>query len=151
MGDIVDKFVAQLAASLKEKRVDMALTDAGRAWLATRGYDPAFGARPLSRVMREEVEDELASEVLFGKLASGGRVLIDAESRTAEKLVFVYGELAVEGGAPKRLAAGKAVKLLPAETGTGKGFGKGPAAGAGPGKPKAARRKAEETASVEGV
>ena len=121
MGRIVDKFVAQLSASLKEKRVDMFLTDMGRAWLAHKGYDKAFGARPLARVMRESVEDELASEVLFGKLAGGGRVIIDAESETAEKLVFTYGVAQLESKEPKRLEAGKPLKLLAAQTGqTGK-------------------------------
>ncbi|MCC8194444.1 MAG: ATP-dependent Clp protease ATP-binding subunit ClpA [Deltaproteobacteria bacterium] len=120
MGRIVDKFAAQLAASLKEKRVDMVLTGAGRAWLAEKGYDKAFGARPLARFMRESVEDELASEVLFGKLAAGGRVVIDAESPKAEKLTFLYGGSMLEGGAPIRLEAGKPLKLLPERTAGGK-------------------------------
>ncbi|SBW09116.1 ATPase and specificity subunit of ClpA-ClpP ATP-dependent serine protease, chaperone activity [uncultured delta proteobacterium] len=125
MGRIVDKFATQLAASLKEKRVDMLLTENGRAWLAAKGYDKAFGARPLARVMRESVEDELAAEVLFGKLAGGGRVVIDAESLTAEKLLFIYdgsvkGDTLPEGGKTLRLEAGKPVKLLPAHT-TGSG------------------------------
>lgn len=119
MGRIVDKFAALLSASLKEKRVDMLLTDTGRAWLAHKGYDKAFGARPLARVMRESVEDELASEVLFGKLAGGGKVIIDAESATAEKLVFTYGVAQLESKEPKRLEAGKPIKLLPAQTAQG--------------------------------
>ena len=118
MGKIVDKFVSQLSLALKEKRVDMFLTDNSRAWLAEKGYDRAFGARPLARVMREFVEDELASEVLFGKLAGGGRVVVDADGPGAEKLTFTYGLAALEGGKTLRLEAGKPVKLLPARTGT---------------------------------
>ncbi|CAK7010338.1 MAG: ATP-dependent Clp protease ATP-binding subunit ClpA [Desulfovibrio sp.] len=116
MGKIVDKFAAQLTASLKEKRVALSFTDSGRAWLAKKGYDPAFGARPLARIMREFVEDELASEVLFGKLSGGGKVIVDAESLTAEKLTFAYSLDVLEGGTTYRLEAGESVKLLPAET-----------------------------------
>lgn len=116
MGKIVDKFAAQLSAALKEKKVELQLTETGREWLAEKGYDPSFGARPLARVMRERVEDELASEVLFGKLFGGGRVIVDAESPKAESLVFTYGVPALEGGKPMRLEAGKPVKLLPAQT-----------------------------------
>jgi ATP-dependent Clp protease ATP-binding subunit ClpA len=116
MGKIVDKFALQLASSLKEKRVDMLLTDSARVWLAKKGYDPAFGARPLARVMREFVEDELASEVLFGKLSGGGKVIVDAESIEADKLTFAYSMDALEGGKTFRLEAGKEIKLLPADT-----------------------------------
>lgn len=124
MGRIVDKFASQLSAALKEKRVDMLLTDGGRAWLAGKGYDPAFGARPLARVMRESVEDELASEVLFGKLAGGGRVIIDAESPQAGKLAFTYSTGVIEAGKPIRLEAGKPVRLLPAKTAEAKPGGR---------------------------
>ena len=115
MGRIVDKFASQLAASLKEKRVDMVLAETGRTWLAEKGYDKAFGARPLARVMRESVEDELASEVLFGKLVGGGKVVIDADSSTAESLTFTYLGNMLEGRRLIRLEAGNPVKLLPAD------------------------------------
>ena len=112
MGRIVGKFVTQLAASLKEKRVDMVFAETGRTWLAERGYDKAFGARPLARVMRDFVEDELASEVLFGKLVGGGKVIIDANSLKAESLTFTYLGNELEGRKFIRLKAGKPVKLL---------------------------------------
>lgn len=80
MGDIVDKFTAELADSLKERRVILNLTPAARSWLARQGYDREFGARPLTRLLREKVEDELAREILFGKLAQGGTVTIDASA-----------------------------------------------------------------------
>ncbi len=126
MGRIVDKFMDQLTLSLREKRVDVFLTESGRDWLAEKGYDKAFGARPLARVMRESVEDELASEVLFGKLSGGGRVIIDAAGPKAEKLTFTYGVAALDGNEPFRLEAGKPVKLLPAPA--GKDSGKKPSA-----------------------
>lgn len=79
MGRIVDKFVAELDASLVERKVTLELSQDARKHLAQAGYDPVFGARPLARVLREEVEDVLASELLFGKLVKGGHVVIDAE------------------------------------------------------------------------
>ncbi|MDL2271640.1 ATP-dependent Clp protease ATP-binding subunit ClpA [Desulfovibrio sp. OttesenSCG-928-I05] len=78
MGKIVDKFMAELSATLVEKKVDVTLTEAARDWLARKGYDPAFGARPLARIIRSSVEDELAREILFGRLNGGGHVTIDA-------------------------------------------------------------------------
>ena len=77
MGRIVDKFVAELERNLAVKRVRIFLTPDARAWLAKKGYDPAFGARPLQRVLRTELEDVLAQELLFGKLARGGAVTVD--------------------------------------------------------------------------
>lgn len=79
MGRIVDKFVAELDESLVERKVTLELSQDARKHLAQAGYDPVFGARPLARVLREEVEDVLASELLFGKLVKGGHVFIDAE------------------------------------------------------------------------
>lgn len=110
MGRIVDKFAGQLASALKEKRVELRLTDSGRAWLAEKGYDPFFGARPLARVMREFVEDELASAVLFGKLAGGGKVVVDAASPDAEQLTFIYMD-AFENGKANRLESGGGLTL----------------------------------------
>nr|XP_061812028.1 ATP-dependent Clp protease ATP-binding subunit ClpA-like [Nerophis lumbriciformis] len=78
MGRIVDKLVAELCGPLKEKKVSLELTDAGRDLLAEKGYDPAFGARPLGRVIEDTVTRPLTEELLFGRLQSGGRVVIDA-------------------------------------------------------------------------
>ncbi|OSQ37173.1 ATP-dependent Clp protease ATP-binding subunit ClpA [Thalassospira mesophila] len=76
---VVDKFILQLEAQLADRNVSIELTEAARAWLAERGYDPAFGARPLGRVIQEHVKKPLAEELLFGKLEKGGAVLIDIE------------------------------------------------------------------------
>jgi ATP-dependent Clp protease ATP-binding subunit ClpA len=78
MGRVVDKFVAEVAEQLRERRVLLELSERARAWLAEKGYDPLFGARPLARVIQTELKDRLANEVLFGRLARGGRVRVDA-------------------------------------------------------------------------
>jgi ATP-dependent Clp protease ATP-binding subunit ClpA len=78
MGRVVDKFVREVEAQLRDKRVTIALTDAARSWLAEKGYDPDFGARPMARVIQTELKDKLSEEMLFGKLARGGRVTVDA-------------------------------------------------------------------------
>jgi len=84
---VVDKFVLEVESQLAEKRVQIALTQAARAWLAEKGYDKLFGARPLARVVQTEVKDKLADELLFGKLAKGGRVTVDAADG---QLTFEY-------------------------------------------------------------
>ena len=76
---IVEKFVLQLESQLTERRVAFELDPAARAWLATKGYDPIFGARPLARVIQTEVRDPLTDEILFGKLEHGGTVRIRLE------------------------------------------------------------------------
>jgi ATP-dependent Clp protease ATP-binding subunit ClpA len=78
MGRVVDKFVAELAAQLTARKVALELTDAARAWLAEKGYDPDFGARPLARVIQTELKDRISDELLFGTLVGGGRVRVDA-------------------------------------------------------------------------
>ncbi len=87
MESIVEKFVLQLEAQLAERHVAIALTPEARAWLATKGYDAVFGARPLGRVVQKEVRDPLTDEILFGKLESGGTVTIGAAD---DRLTFSY-------------------------------------------------------------
>ena len=76
MGSVVDKFVREVNAELAPKKVVVELSPEARAWLAEKGYDPLFGARPLARVMQTEVKDRLADELLFGRLTKGGRVRV---------------------------------------------------------------------------
>jgi ATP-dependent Clp protease ATP-binding subunit ClpA len=76
METIVEKFILQLESQLAERRVAFALEPAARAWLATKGYDPLYGARPLARVIQAEVRDRLTDEILFGQLEHGGTVRI---------------------------------------------------------------------------
>lgn len=75
MGRIVEYNLRQLAERLAGKRVKLELSPEGARWLAENGYDPAFGARPLQRLLREALENPLAKELLFGRLTKGGRVL----------------------------------------------------------------------------
>ncbi len=91
MGRVVDKFVLQLQARLKERKVELELTPAARAWLAEKGYDPDFGARPLARTIQSELEDRLSDELLFGKLARGGKIGADLGDGA---LVFRFAETA---------------------------------------------------------
>ena len=74
---VVDKFIMQLEAQLSEKSVSVVLTDKARDWLATKGYDKTFGARPLGRVIQEHIKKPLAEELLFGGLVDGGVVYVD--------------------------------------------------------------------------
>jgi ATP-dependent Clp protease ATP-binding subunit ClpA len=76
METIVEKFVFQLESQLRERRVAITLQAEARAWLAARGYDPMYGARPLARVVQAEVRDRLTDEILFGTLEHGGTVHI---------------------------------------------------------------------------
>ncbi len=76
METIVEKFILQLEAQLAERRVAITLEPEARAWLAEKGYDPVYGARPLARVIQTEVRDPLTDEILFGRLEHGGTVTI---------------------------------------------------------------------------
>ena len=76
MEKIVDKFMAELGVQLAAKNVALELAPEARAWLARKGFDPAFGARPLGRLIQKEVKDRLADRILFGDLAAGGSVRI---------------------------------------------------------------------------
>jgi ATP-dependent Clp protease ATP-binding subunit ClpA len=87
METIVEKFILQLEAQLSERRVAITLEPDARAWLAEKGFDPVYGARPLARVVQSEVRDPLTDEILFGKLENGGTVTIGVEDG---KLAFEY-------------------------------------------------------------
>lgn len=76
---VVDKFIMQLEAQLADRNVTIELTPAAREHLAVAGYDPAMGARPLARIIQEQVKRPLAEELLFGKLIKGGLVRVDAK------------------------------------------------------------------------
>jgi ATP-dependent Clp protease ATP-binding subunit ClpA len=90
MESIVEKFVLQLEGQLAERHVAIALTPGARAWLATKGYDSKFGARPLGRVVQKEVRDPLTDEILFGQLEHGGTVTIGVAD---DRLTFSYEPL----------------------------------------------------------
>ncbi len=73
---VVDKFVVQLEGQLADRAVTIELTDAARRWLAEKGYDKLYGARPLARVIQEHVKKPLADALLFGELSNGGHVKV---------------------------------------------------------------------------
>lgn len=84
---VVDKFVIQLEAQLADRHVSIDLSESARYELARQGYDPAMGARPLSRVIQEKIKQPLAEEILFGALADGGVASVDFNEETSE---FVF-------------------------------------------------------------
>jgi ATP-dependent Clp protease ATP-binding subunit ClpA len=87
METIVEKFILQLEAQLAERHVAITLTPEAREWLATKGYDPVYGARPLARVIQRDVRDPLTDELLFGRLEHGGPVTIGVLD---DKLSFAF-------------------------------------------------------------
>jgi ATP-dependent Clp protease ATP-binding subunit ClpA len=92
METIVEKFILQLESQLAERKIAIALQPEARAWLAARGYDPVYGARPLARVVQSEVRDRLTDEILFGRLEHGGTVTIGLQD---DQLTFGFAEAAV--------------------------------------------------------
>jgi ATP-dependent Clp protease ATP-binding subunit ClpA len=76
VGRVVDKFIIQLEVLLADRQVTIELTDEARQWLASRGYDLRFGARPLGRIIQEHIKKPLADELLFGRLEKGGIVRV---------------------------------------------------------------------------
>ena len=82
--NVVDKFLIELESQLDNKKVSMTVTDKARHWLADKGYDPKMGARPMARVIQDEIKQVLADHLLFGDLTDGGHVKIDVED---DKLV----------------------------------------------------------------
>lgn len=84
---VVDKFIVELQSQLDKKQVELQLSDKATKWLAKQGYDKAMGARPMARVIQEQLRKPLANEVLFGNLVDGGVVKIDLAE---DKLEFSY-------------------------------------------------------------
>jgi ATP-dependent Clp protease ATP-binding subunit ClpA len=84
---VVDKFIAEVQTQLAAKNVTLELREGGRAWLAKKGYDPAYGARPMARLIQAKIKEPLVDQVLFGKLLNGGAVVVDA---SGDELVLTY-------------------------------------------------------------
>jgi ATP-dependent Clp protease ATP-binding subunit ClpA len=87
---VVDKFISELRGQLEEKHVTIVLTPAARTWLARKGFDPLYGARPMARVIQSTIKEPLAEEILFGQMQGGGQVVIAAKD----------GELVLEYASP---------------------------------------------------
>jgi ATP-dependent Clp protease ATP-binding subunit ClpA len=93
---VVDKFIAELGKQLAERDVGIELSLSAKTYLAEKGYDKQNGARPLGRLIQDEVKKPLGDELLFGALENGGKVTIDVENAdgaggsTKKKLSFTY-------------------------------------------------------------
>ena len=98
---VVDKFIMQLEVQLEDRGVTFELSDAARGWLARKGYDEAYGARPLSRLIQDAIKKPLADEILFGKLSKGGVVQVDVKEAD-DSLSFV-----LQAAPPKRRGKSK--------------------------------------------
>jgi ATP-dependent Clp protease ATP-binding subunit ClpA len=84
---VVDKFIGELRTQLTPKNVALELREGGRAWLAKHGYDRAFGARPMARLIQQKIKEPLVDQLLYGSLQSGGNVIIDADG---DELKLIY-------------------------------------------------------------
>jgi ATP-dependent Clp protease ATP-binding subunit ClpA len=100
---VVDKFIMQLDLQLAERNVEIELSDAARDWIADRGYDSKYGARPLARVLQEHIKKPLADELLFGQLVGGGVAVVD--------LIDGALKVAVKGPVPKAITGTKRAAL----------------------------------------
>ena len=89
MKKVVDKFMKELKEQLAVKKTSIRLSGKARTWLAQKGHDPRFGARPLGRVIQTEIKDILSDEILFGRLVKGGEVFVDLKN---DKLTFSYSD-----------------------------------------------------------
>jgi ATP-dependent Clp protease ATP-binding subunit ClpA len=106
---VVDKFVLELEEQLALKGVTITVSRAAREWLAEQGFDPQMGARPMKRVIQEQIKRPLADDLLFGELAEGGEVRIDAPTKRGIKAGENKLRLKVKPRKPE-------TKTLPAET-----------------------------------
>jgi ATP-dependent Clp protease ATP-binding subunit ClpA len=87
---VVDKFLMQLEEQLHEKKVDISFSQALREFLADKGFDPQMGARPMARLIQDTIRSALADELLFGRLANGGKVTVDVDA--AGKVLLQFAE-----------------------------------------------------------
>ncbi len=86
---VVDKLLVETETQLEQKGVQLHVDDAARRWLGKKGYDPKMGARPMARLIQEQIKRPLAEELLFGKLANGGSVHVTVASDAAEALKLI--------------------------------------------------------------
>jgi len=92
IASVVDKFIFELEQQLADKKVALTVDADARAWIAAKGYDPQMGARPMSRVIQNDIKKPLANELLFGALVNGGSVRVYVEG---DGLAFEYGDRAL--------------------------------------------------------
>jgi ATP-dependent Clp protease ATP-binding subunit ClpB len=84
---IVEIQVKKLEQRLTERRIELKMTEKAKEWLAKEGFDPAYGARPLKRVIQKEIQDRLAMKILEGKFKEGDTITVDVDGKKGE-LVF---------------------------------------------------------------
>lgn len=99
---IVDKFIQEIKENLVPRKVELCLSEKARAWLAEKGFDPAMGARPLRRLLRSELEDKLAHDILFGNLRKGGRARLSLEGDTLNIVACNSAQILKTKKGPKR-------------------------------------------------
>jgi ATP-dependent Clp protease ATP-binding subunit ClpB len=80
LGEIVDLQIRHLAGRLADRRLTLEVSDAAREWLAIEGYDPAYGARPLRRLVQREIGDRLATKLLSGQVQDGATIEVDVNA-----------------------------------------------------------------------
>lgn len=107
--EIVNLMLKETISSMQEKMITLEISPAARDYLGEKGYDPHFGARPLRRVIQQEVEDKLSEQILRGEFDAGSSVLIDYDG---EKIVIRKMEEAIVAGAESRLLPGESNHLL---------------------------------------
>jgi len=112
---VVDKFVIELETQLADRQVTIEFTDEARQWLADRGYDQRFGARPLARVIQEHIKKALAEELLFGKLEKGGVVRVRIDGK---RPAFDYPEPVGDAAPPAKKKKGRGRKAKTDEPAT---------------------------------
>ncbi len=114
---VADKFVGLLAAQLADRGVTVEVTEAARAVLARLGYDPQNGARPMDRVIRDKIRRPLADDLLFGRLADGGALVVDAADADADGFTFAFPD-AADDGDPGAVMKADGVALAKADDGS---------------------------------
>jgi ATP-dependent Clp protease ATP-binding subunit ClpA len=88
---VVDKFIVELQVQLDQKGVSLEVSQEARDWLAEKGYDRAMGARPMARVIQDNLKKPLANELLFGTLVDGGQVTVELDAEKNELLYDFQG------------------------------------------------------------
>src|SRR6185436_17464679 len=111
---VVDKFILQLELQLADQNVHIQFDSDARTWLAKRGYDKLYGARPMARLIQDKIKQPLAEELLFGKLAGGGEVHVSIKDDAPAFELTPAAPKVAKPRLPKK-AAPKAKKAQPEE------------------------------------
>ncbi|NDB70236.1 MAG: ATP-dependent Clp protease ATP-binding subunit ClpA, partial [Methylocystaceae bacterium] len=120
---VVDKFMAELDSQLADRKVSISLSDEARDWLIANGYDEAMGARPMARLIQNDIKTPLADELLFGRLKDGGHVsviLTTPEGSSIKKISFSYESGHAKPRPEKEISKAKQAKSAKAKSSDGK-------------------------------